>query len=79
MTMTRTEAVRRVWTCPFCGSEVEEGGARCGACPFDQICSTLCCQHCSYRFAERSATLDWLGRLWRDARRRARSGSSQPC
>lgn len=79
MSMVSAETVKRIWTCPFCGSEVEEGGDRCGACPFDQICSTLCCRRCGYRFAERSAILDWLSRHWREARRRSRPGSSRPC
>jgi hypothetical protein len=52
-------------TCPLCGAPVNPGEAACGACPMSRGCGMICCARCGYRFVERSAVVDWIGRVWR--------------
>ncbi|HET9480648.1 MAG TPA: hypothetical protein VFP98_02740 [Candidatus Polarisedimenticolia bacterium] len=65
--------------CPLCGASVGSGAADCAACPLAHGCSTLCCPRCGYRFVERSATLEFLARVWRRARpgRRTMGGAGR--
>jgi len=51
--------------CPLCGAPVTPGEAACGACPVSRGCGMICCARCGYRFVERSAIVDWIGRVWR--------------
>ncbi len=55
--------------CPLCGHGFDRGVEMCGGCPMHGGCGTLCCPACGYSYAERSATLDALGRLGRTLRR----------
>jgi len=54
--------------CPLCGATLTPGAAACGACPMGNGCDMICCARCGYRFVERSAIVDWIGRAWRRLR-----------
>lgn len=55
--------------CPLCGHGFDRGVEKCGGCPMHGGCGTLCCPGCGYSYAERSATLDGIGRVARALRR----------
>ena len=67
VSIARVEETKSV-QCPLCGGRFPGREACPSGCPLGNNCRTLCCPHCRYRFVERSAFVDWLGRLFRGRR-----------